>query len=68
MIEEIGNNAGVVWRTLDESTEPLTVKQLKRLTKLRTERDVNLAIGWLAKENKVVFDTSEKEFTVTLRK
>ncbi len=68
MIATIGTNAGIVWRALDESKDPLTVKELKRVTKLRTERDVNLALGWLAKEGKVDFDDSEKEFTVRLRR
>lgn len=68
MIETIGTNAGLVWRALDESDKALTVKELKSATKLRTEREVNLALGWLAKEGKVDFDTTEKEFTVSLRK
>ena len=68
MIETIGTNAGLVWRALDESSKGLTVKELKRMTKLRTERDVNLALGWLAKEGKIDFDTTEKEFTVSLRR
>lgn len=68
MIETIGTNAGLVWRALDESGKALTVKELKSVTKLRTEREVNLALGWLAKEGKVDFDTTEKEFTVSLRK
>ena len=68
MIETIGTNAGLVWRALDENSKALTVKELKRVTKLCTERDVNLALGWLAKEGKIDFDTTEKEFTVSLRR
>ena len=38
----IGTNAGIVWRTINESL---------------SDRDLNAAIGWLARENKIEFDT-----------
>lgn len=52
----IGTNAGIVWRTINESGRPWKYEELKRETKL-TDRDLNAAIGWLARENKIEFDT-----------
>ncbi len=67
-IDKIGTNAGAVWRILDASETPLTVKEIKKGTKISTLNDVYLAIGWLAKEGKLVFGDEGKDFTVTLRK
>lgn len=66
MIEQIGINAGLVWHVLDEANEPLSLKTIKKETKIRTERDVLLALGWLAKEGKLIFSGEDKDFTVEL--
>ena len=66
MIEKIGTNAGLVWRALDEATKPLSLKELKSQSKIRTEKEVLLALGWLAKEGKLIFTGEEKDFTVAL--
>ena len=63
LLEKIGNNAGLVWAAL-ESGE-LNVKAVKKTTKL-TEKDLNLALGWLAREGKVKFSEVEGELFVTL--
>ena len=52
----IGTNGGIVWRTSNASGRPWKYEELKRETKL-TERDLNAAIGWRARENKIEFDT-----------
>ncbi|MCL1868357.1 MAG: winged helix-turn-helix domain-containing protein [Paludibacter sp.] len=52
-LEKIGINAGVVWKAL-ESVKELDIKGLKKATKL-TEKDLNYALGWLAREGKVNF-------------
>lgn len=61
--EKIGNNAGQVWSAL--SNGELEVKAVKKATKL-TEKDLNLALGWLAREGKVSFREEEKELFVSL--
>ncbi len=61
--EKIGNNAGLIWNALENGE--LEVKALKRATKL-TERDLNQALGWLAREGKVSFKEAEKELFVSL--
>lgn len=49
--EAIGSDAGTVWNALEDGGK--TVRQLKEDTGL-TRREVNLALGWLAREDKVV--------------
>lgn len=66
--DKIGTNAGAVWRVLDASETPLTVKEIKKASKISTLNDVHLALGWLAKEGKLVFSDDDKDYTVTLRK
>ena len=52
--EMIGNLAGIVWRTLNNSGK-LTYEELMRETMLNLE-SVSTAIGWLAREDKIFFD------------
>lgn len=52
----IGVNAGIVWRTIDNSGRAWKYEELKKETKL-SDRDLNAAIGWLARENKIEFDS-----------
>lgn len=61
--EKIGTNAGLVWAALEKGE--LSAKALKKATKL-TEKDLNLALGWLAREGKLKFDEVEGELTVSL--
>ena len=44
MIEYIGTNAGLVWNALDKLGK-MDVKQLKKATKIRTEKDVYAALA-----------------------
>jgi len=63
LLEKIGNNAGLVWAALEGGE--LNVKAVKKATKL-TEKDLNLAFGWLAREGKVTFSEVEGELFVAL--
>ncbi len=63
LIEKIGENAGLIWNALQGGA--LTTKALKKATKLK-EADLNLALGWLARENKIAFEVEEKDITVSL--
>ena len=58
-ILKIGENAGIVWNALNDLGK-LDVKQLKKATKLRTDKELFAAIGWLAKEEKLLFEENEK--------
>ena len=59
---KIGENAGLIWTALQGGA--LTLKALKKATKLKND-DLNLALGWLAREGKVAFEEAE-ELTITL--
>jgi hypothetical protein len=65
MVHLIGTNAGLVWRALSKSGR-ISIKELKKETKIRTEKEVYAAIGWLAKEGKVELSDEEGETLVWL--
>lgn len=67
--EKAGNIAGIIWSALDEAQASLTFKQIKKTTKL-TEKDFNLGIGWLLREDKLsVAETGDEKdpFTYSLK-
>ena len=55
--QTIGNNAVKVWRLLDHNRK-WEYNELKEATGL-SDRDLNAAIGWLAREDKIQFETSQ---------
>lgn len=55
----IGENAGVIWRLLNNG-ERWEYESLKAASGL-SDRDLNLAIGWLARENKIFFEQSKNQ-------
>ncbi|MDR3267796.1 MAG: winged helix-turn-helix domain-containing protein [Tannerella sp.] len=65
MIHLIGTNAGLVWRALSKSGR-VSLKDLKKETKIRTEKEVYAAIGWLAKEGKIEVSESEGDVFIWL--
>lgn len=65
MIELIGTNAGLVWTVLNEGGK-MSVKAVKKATKIKTEKEVYAAFGWLAKEGKIAFEEIEGDLFVAL--
>jgi len=65
MIEIIGNNAGLVWNALS-ANNGLTVKALKKATKISKEKDLYAALGWLGREGKISIEETEDDVVVTL--
>lgn len=63
MITKIGENAGLVWNSLQNGAQEL--KAIKKATKLKNE-ELYLALGWLAREGKITFTVNEKETFVEL--
>lgn len=61
--EKIGTNAGLIWTALQPGE--LSIKLVKKATKLN-ERDLNLALGWLAREGKIKFVEKDEELFVNL--
>jgi hypothetical protein len=65
MLEKIGINAGRIWNVLNEESIK-SIKDLKKVVKL-TDKDVYAAIGWLAREEKLVFIEKEDELYLSLK-
>ncbi len=63
MKELIGQNAGLVWQALE--TGEMEVKAIRKATKLKVQ-DLNLALGWLAREDKINFNEVDGELFVSL--
>ncbi len=62
-VELIGANAGKIWSALQNGA--LSGKALKKATKLK-DADLNLALGWLAREGKLTFSEAEEETFIAL--
>ncbi len=52
--EDIGDNAGIVWRALATADRKKTLEEISEYTGL-TAINVAAAIGWLAREGKLMF-------------
>ncbi len=63
MITKIGENAGLVWNSLQNGAQE--IKAIKKATKLKNE-ELYMALGWLAREGKLAFSVNEKEITIEL--
>lgn len=48
---KIGENAGKIWNSLNKSGE-MTISQVKKKATLN-DTEANMALGWLAREDKV---------------
>jgi hypothetical protein len=65
MTHLIGTNAGLVWRALNKGGR-MSIKDIKKETKIRKEKDVYMAVGWLAKEGKIDLSEQEGETSIWL--
>jgi hypothetical protein len=66
MTHSIGETAGMVWKFLDKKGEA-TLNQMKKGIKA----DPNLilqAIGWLAREDKLIIERKDRYLTYSLKK
>lgn len=63
LTEKIGTNAGLIWSVLENGEQ--NVKAVKKATKL-AEKELNLALGWLAREGKISFREDNGEVFITL--
>lgn len=53
--DTIGKNAGIIWNLLNNG-ERWEYEDLKAASGL-SDKDLNTAIGWLAREDKIFFET-----------
>jgi hypothetical protein len=65
MEADIGNAAGQIWRLLADKG-PMLLTQLKRETAL-TDQLLLMAIGWLAREQKLEITKDRRSLRVGLR-
>ena len=63
--EKAGALAGQIWSALNE-TEGLTQKQIKKVAKMKSDKDFFLGLGWLLREDKVEVSEVEGEIFVKL--
>jgi len=66
MTETVGTLAGAVWTALNENGA-MNTKDLKKVAKIKTDKDLYLALGWLLREDKVAVEETEKVMTVVLK-
>lgn len=64
MKEKIGNDAGLIWKMLDAQGIK-SLKELKKAAKL-TDKEIYAAIGWLAREEKLIFHQEEDDWYISL--
>ena len=65
--EEIGKNAGVVWRTLHDKESEMSFGALSEATRL-SNTELAAAIGWLSRENKIIVKDTNNDFYFTVYK
>ena len=66
MINDIGECAGKVWSALDKLGKT-TIDKLKKETGL-SPSDLNRAVGWLARESKIVIAEEGKKEVLDLNR
>ncbi len=65
--EKAGELAGKIWQALDAAEAALTGKELKRLIKVRSDKDLYLGLGWLLREGKLEVAEDDKDIVVKLK-
>lgn len=55
----IGENAGIIWKLLNNG-ERWEYDKIKAVSGM-SDRDLNLAIGWLAREDKIFFERNKDD-------
>lgn len=66
MTEKIGTVAGAIWTVLNENGA-MNTKDLKKAAKVKTDKDLYLAMGWLLREDKLNVTEEGKDITVVLK-
>ncbi len=65
--EKAGEAAGKVWNALHDNNGSLTVKELKKITKYRADKDLFLGLGWLLREDKISAEDTGNDIIITLK-
>lgn len=64
--EKAGELAGKIWEALNAGGQ-LSGKELKKLSKIRADKDLYLGLGWLLREDKLNVTEEEKDILVALK-
>lgn len=64
-MQSIGESAGVIWKILYGDNRKWEYQELKKATGLR-DRELNAAIGWLAREGKIQFEEGDSKHPTAL--
>jgi hypothetical protein len=62
--QEIGENAGEIWQFLDTNGET-SISEIEKALSMK-KNDVLIALGWLAREDKIFFVEDKNNTLVTL--
>ena len=63
---EVGGAAGKVYTALEGESKPMTLAAVKKKTKLGDSM-LNMALGWLAREDKVVLEKVKSSIKVKVK-
>ena len=63
--EKAGETAGLIWNALN-GTNGLTTKELKKVLKIRSDKDLFLGLGWLLREDKLIVEEQEADLLIKL--
>ena len=66
MFENAGSLAGAIWTALNEKGAQ-NAKDLKKAAKVKTDKELYLALGWLLREDKVTVAGDEKDPLFSLK-
>lgn len=66
MNANVGNMAGAIWTALSENGA-MNAKDLKKAAKIKTDKELYLAMGWLLREDKLNVVEEGKEITLNLK-
>ncbi len=66
MFENAGLLAGAVWTALNENGAQ-NAKDLKKAAKVKTDKELYLALGWLLREGKIAVAGDEKDPAFSLK-
>jgi hypothetical protein len=55
---QIGLNAGIIWKIIEKNSTDTEIRTVMKKSKLKKE-DFHQALGWLAREGKIVFTTGK---------
>jgi hypothetical protein len=64
MIAKVGESAGAIWNYLKDRSDSPVVELRKALE--MNDATFWMAVGWLARENKLVFNGQGKEMSISL--